>query len=168
MADHFFVHLQGMNEFENRIHLVLCFHSLKEAEAYVQDWLMKKCAVECISEARAEEVRERLGGKLPEMALVCPTLREPADLVKYNNFYFFGEGGNISLFMEVIWDETTAKRFVGSVIKEYKLDTTFSEEADEMMDMLDVMVESFRSDADASPLLEKLNALIAQGGLSLF
>lgn len=155
----------GRNQAEGFTNEFLSFATLEEAEAYVHGWLLRKCGVECVSEAE----RDRRIAEGDHLVIARVPLESPADLAKYRGIYFFQEEGSIALDLDVIWDETSALRFRGAAFKDYRLDEIFTDEADEMMDVLDQLVNYYRGNpVELPPLVEKLKQLIAQDGVPEF
>ncbi|MEG2000377.1 MAG: hypothetical protein RR053_03160 [Evtepia sp.] len=161
MDQHFFVLMHATNYTETKISRLYACKTVEEIEKIIQDWLVQKCAMDC---CRPEDAKT----PLPELTFVCPHLKEPKDVEQYNGFYFYEGYGGISLFLDAVYDEKTAKRFRADVMKEFQLDQILSDEADQLMDDLDVVVESFRSPMDWRKAYESIDTLIRQGGIALF
>jgi hypothetical protein len=148
---------------------LLAFPDIKAADEYIRAWLEQSCGVDCYRGAEEErKLKERNGGSLPEMAFACPNLETPSDLELYHGYYYYGSGGAFQIFLMVIHDIATASKFRKEVIKEYELDKIFSDEADEMIEMLELLVRSFTEPVDYSEALTKVNLLLRQDGLNLF
>lgn len=169
MGKHFFVLMYGTNEFEKDVTRFQSFHSLDEVTKMVNDWLERACGVECVPCGQEDAVRKAHDGVLPEMAFLCPEIREPGDLVKYNGFYDYEGIGVFSLFLTPVYDHPTAVKFRGSMIKEFAIDQDLSEEADRMMELLDLFVASFDDEAlDYAPAEKGIWNFLMMGGFSLF
>lgn len=169
MYNHIFLCINAANQGTVGGSMLLAFSTMQQADRYIKDWLEQSCAVECYRGAQEEaNLRAENQGELPELAFSCPELEHPSDLEKYNGFYYYGSGGAFHLFVMPIYDEHTAARFRKEMIKEFELDKTFSEEADEMMEMLEVLKNSFREKVDYSTALNQVDTLLKNGGLSFF
>ena len=169
MNDHVFLCIQKINQSDRGGSNLLCFPNVAEADAYIRDWLEKACGMECYrgpgDEAR---LREGNGGELPELAFACPEINSPSDLAAYNGYYSYGFGGSFNLFVMAIYDEATAQRFMRDAIREFSLDKVLSDQADEMIEMLEILRDSFQRPLDYQPALEKVDKLIRDNGLPLF
>ena len=168
MSDHMFLCIQRTNQSDRGGSNLLCFPDVAAADAYIRDWLEQSCGMECYRESEEARLREAHGGELPELAFACPELQSPADLAGYNGFYSFGFGGSISIFVMAIHDEATAQRFLREAIREFNLDKVLSDEADEMIEMLEILRDSFQKPVDYRLALEKVDCLIRDNGLPLF
>lgn len=169
MGKHFFVLMYGTNEFEKNVTKFQSFHHLDEVTKMVSDWLEQACGMECVPHGREEAVREANGGVLPEMAFLCPEVRQPGDLAQYNGFYDYEGIGVFSLFLTPVYDHATAVKFRGGMIKEFGIDQDLSEEADRMMELLDLFVASFDEEGlDYAPAEEGIWNFLMMGGFSLF
>lgn len=169
MKNHIFLCVYAMNQGTVGGSTLLAFETMQEADRYIQNWLEHSCGLECYrSEAEEYKLREKNGGELPGLAFACPTLESPSDLEQYNGFYDDGLGGALHLFVMVIHDEHSAARFRKDIIKAFELDKTLSEEADEMMEMLEVLEDSFRKTVDYHTAIHKIDMLLKNDGLSLF
>lgn len=163
MEDHFFVHFKAMNQAGEKINKFLYFpeNEIKEAEAYIQDWLTKECKLNCTSEG-AEN------GAQKEGTFVCPAVTVPADLEKYNEQHVEG----IDFLVEPIYDVTTARQFKNTTMREYNLDITFTPMSDEMSAILTGVKESFdprySTSVNMDNVIRFVNQLLTQGGLSKF
>ena len=145
------------------------FYDVKDAEAVVQDWLMRYCGMECVPADQEEAVRAANGGELPEDVFLCPTVKEPKDLVKYNGFYDYESLGLFNLFLTPVYDKETALQFRGGMNKEYGIDAEWSERSDKMMAYLDTFVASFEDDTiDITETEKAMQDFLVQGGFSLF
>ena len=169
MNDHLFLCIQRINQGDRGGSNLLCFPNTAEADAYIRDWLEKSCGMECYRGSEDEaRLRAENGGKLPELAFACPEIQTPSDLEAYNGYYTYGFGGSFSLFVMAIHDETTARRFMGDAIREFNLNKVLSEQADEMIEMLEILRDSFQRPIDYQLALEKVDSLIRDNGLPLF
>ncbi|MBP1758066.1 MAG: hypothetical protein H6Q61_315 [Firmicutes bacterium] len=169
MSDHMFLCIQKINQSDQGGSNLLCFPGAVEADAHIRDWLEKACGMECyrgpVEEAR---LKEENGGELPELAFACPEVYSPSDLERYNGYYSYGSVGTFHLFVMAIYDEATARRFMGEAIREFDLNKVLSDEADEMIEMLEILRDSFLGTADYHMALEKVGVLIRENGLPLF
>lgn len=168
MSDHMFLCIQRTNQNERGGSNLLCFPDMAAADAYIRDWLEKSCGMECYRGSEEACLREAHGGALPELAFACPEIRSPSDLEAYNGYYSFGFGGTFSLFVMAIHDEAAARRFMRDAIREFSLDKVLSDQADEMIEMLEILRESFQKPVDYRLALEKVDSLIRDNGLPLF
>lgn len=168
MSDHVFLCMNATNQGEITVTALQTFDGIKEADQHVREWLIKSCGLDCQEKKEEVKLREENDGELPEMVFLCPEIGNPPDLEQYNGFHFYGSGGAISLFLTVLHDEKSAAKFRAELIKEFELDKIMSEEADEMIDMLDVLEQSFREHLDYEEAVGKVNELLRNGGLSFF
>jgi hypothetical protein len=169
MNGHIFLCVNAANQGTVGGSTLLAFQTMQEADRYIRDWLEKSCGLECYRGAEEEAIlRAENQGELPEFAFSCPKLENPSDLELYNGFYYYGSGGSFHLFVMAIYDEPSAVQFRKEITKEYELDKTFSEKADEMQNMLDVLVNSFRETLDYTTALHQVDTLLKNEGLSLF
>ncbi len=135
------------------------YESIAEAEADLAGWLSSACGFSCY---RGEPVEEELSFRLP-------TVETVADFTAYNGYYGDGVGGFINLFLMPIWDEGGAMRFRRDSNREFELDKTFTDEADEMMDTMDLFVSCVTEKRPVpETAMNSINHLLKQGGLSLF
>ena len=166
MKEHIFLHLDLNNQGDKGGAMVLEFPNVQVGKAYIEDWLTKKCGMDCYcSEAEGQALAEEHGGALPETAFSCPKVLESADLQQYSGFYHYGSLGSFHIFVTAIYDGVSARRFRMGAVQEFKLDQIFSEEADDMIEMLEVLERSFTEDVDYTEALEKVDRLIRQNGL---
>ena len=169
MNDHIFLCMHATNQENIGSSSILAFSNMQEADRHIQSWLAYSCGMDCYRGAEEEaKLRSDNQGEIPESAFSCPDLEKPSDLEKYNGYYYYGPLGSFQLFVMAIYDEISAVKFRKDTIKEYELDKIFSEEADEMIDMLDVLVQSFQETVAYTTALEKVNLLLKNEGLSLF
>lgn len=148
---------------------LFAFSSVAEADAHLRNWLETSCGLECYCGPQEEQrLCEEHGGELPELSFACPKVETPSDLEAYNGYHAFGFGGAISLFVMPVYDEESARRFRIEVTRAFELDKIFSEEADEMIAMLETLEQSFRESLDWSLALEQVNTLLCNEGLLLF
>ncbi len=161
MTDHIFISLYAVNQRDIGGAGFLAFPSVRDAEEYLKTWLERACALECIPETEAPEA-------LPEHAFLCPQVEEAKDLEGFNGFHSYESLGVVSLFVQVLYDEKSARRFKGECIKEFSLDKIFSDEADEMIEMLEALEKSFREPLDYTRPLEMVDGLLKNQGLALF
>lgn len=169
MSKHFFLKIAKCDREENRDETLQVFESAEEASGQLRSWLEEVCGLECYCGAEEEAaLRAKNDGALPELAFACPVVENPADLQGYNGHYFYEYAGAVSLFVLAVYDEKSARRFRVEATKEYELDKTLSDEADEMIDMLEILERSFTETVDYGQALERVSSLIAMGGLSLF
>ena len=92
----------------------------------VKEWLEKACCMDCYPAAEEAALREANGGQLPETAFLCPEVREPADLAKYNGFYDYESLGMFNLFLTPVYDTESARQFRASMNKEFGIDQEYS------------------------------------------
>lgn len=145
------------------------YDTVEEAEALVKDWLRRYCGMEVISFGEEETVRQANDGKLPEDAFLCPEVKTPQDLPKYNGFYNYGSLGVFNVFLTPVYDKASAEKFCSGMNEEYEIDQEFSERSDRMMEHLRTFVRSFEDDTvDAAPAAEAMRTFLLQGGFSLF
>ncbi len=145
------------------------YQDVKEAEAVVQDWLVRYCGMEVIPYGQEEAVRGANDGRLPEDAFLCPLVEKPQDLVKYNGFYDYGSLGVFNLFLTPVCDKEDAQRFCNGMNKEYEIDKEFSQRADQMMEQLHTFVRSFEDETvDPGEAEAAIRTFLLQGGFSLF
>lgn len=169
MKEHIFLCIDRNNQQDQGHAGLFEFADMTQAQEHLRQWLTKSCGLDCYSGSKEEALlRSENGGELPELAFACPEVKTPEDLEQYSGFYFYGSGGAVSIFITAIYDEASARRFRAEVTKEFKLDQLFSEEADEMLDMLEALERSFLEEMDYSLALEKVDSLIRHGGLGLF
>lgn len=170
METHFFLKVVTSNQkMEEAAERLLDFHSLEAADAHIRHWLEEDCGLECYCGPQEEAaLRAKNNGALPDIAFSCPEIREPADLEKYSGFRFYEYIGPVNLFVLAVYDQKSARRFRLEATKEYKLDKTFSDAADEMIEMLGRLERSFQEDVDYHMALEKVANLIAMDGLPMF
>ena len=169
MKEHIFLHLDLNNQADKGGAMLLEFSNVQAAKAYIEDWLTQKCGMDCYcGETQAQQLREKCGGTLPETAFSCPEVNGAADLQGYSNFYHYGSLGTFYIFITVIFDTESAQRFKRGAIHHFKLDQIFSEEADEMIEMLELLERSFKKDTDYTMALERVDRLIRQDGLMGF
>jgi len=169
MKQHIVLSVHAVNQGDKGISHLLSFPSVQEADHYLRHWLTNSCGLDCYC---GEEERKRLcaehGGELPELSFSCPEVKEAKDLEAYNGYHYFSMGGAITLFVMAIYDELSAKAFKKDMIREFELDKVWSEEADETIEMLDLLVTSFTEEVDVAPALAHLDAFLKNGGLGLF
>jgi hypothetical protein len=163
-----FLCIQKINQSGNGGSNLLCFPDAMAADTYIRDWLEKSCGMECYRGAEEALLREANGGELPELAFACPKIQSPSDLEAYNGYYSFDCGAPFSIFVMAIYDEATARRFMGDAIREFNLDKVLSDQADEMIEMLEILRDSFKGPVDYRLALEKVDILIRDNGLPLF
>lgn len=169
MKEHFFLCINKANQSGIGGGEFLEFKTHQEADAYFKHWLSFHCGITTYTgEEEKKKLIEENHGELPELSLACPEVTCPADLRNYNGHYYFDFGGSVDISIIVVEDELSARRMKNSAIKEYQLDKAFSEEADEMMDMLNIIEESFRSDVNYEEAKEMVHRLIKLDGLTFF
>lgn len=167
MNQHIFLSIHAVNQWDTGCTQLLAFPTEKEAEAYLQNWLTKSCGLDCYTGQEEEaHLRAENGGELPELSFACPEVKKPADLEAYSGYHYYGTGGAISLFVMPIYDEDSARKFQKEIIREFELDKIFSEEADEMMDMLEILVKSFSEEVNYECAVRCLDKLLKNEGLS--
>lgn len=169
MSDHFFVLMYATSGEERNVTEFRSFHKVEDAVEMVQDWLSRCCCMDCIPEEKEAEVRAANGGELPETAFLCPTVKEPADLVKYNGFYDYESLGMFNVFLTPVYDTETAVKFRGGMNKEFGIDQEYSDRADRMLAHLATFVQSFEDPGlDYSEAEEAIRTFLMQGGFELF
>lgn len=169
MNQHIFLSMHAVNQGDAGCSQLLFFASLGEADGFLRNWLTKSCGLDCYCGAEEEaRLRAENGGELPELSFACPEVKKPSDLEAYNGYHYYGMGGAISLFVMAIYDEATAQTFQKEMIREFELDKVFSEEADDMLNMLERLVKSFTEEVDYETAVSRLDGLLKSGGLSLF
>lgn len=170
MRDDFFVLMYATSGNERNETRFERYHHVKDVEAMVQDWLMRYVALDCVPETKEAEIRAANGGELPEETFLCPTVKEPKDLVKYNGFYDLGGLGRIfNVFLTPVYDTATAKRFRAAMDKEFEISKTYSDKADEMLAHLNTFVSAFEDDTiDDTAAEAAIRDFIIQGGFSIF
>ena len=110
-------------------------------------------------------LREANGGQLPETAFLCPEVREPADLAKYNGFYDYESLGMFNLFLTPVYDTESARQFRASMNKEFGIDQEYSGRADRLLAHLETFVNSFSDPGlDYTEAEEAIRTFLVQGG----
>lgn len=169
MRNHFFVLIYATDAKERTATVFRSYHDVQEVVDWVNDWLEKFCFMDCYYEAQAEALKAANGGELPETAFLCPEVKTPADLTKYNGFYNYGSLGMFNLFLTPVYDGATARRFCASMNKEYGIDQEYSEEADRMLEHMRTFMACFDDDSlDYGPAEKAMEQFIRQEGFSLF
>lgn len=169
MNQHFFLSMHAVNQGGVGCTQLLAFSSVKEADAYLRQWLTTSCGLDCYCGAEEEaRLRAENDGDIPELSFVCPDVKKPSDLEAYNGYHYYGMGGTISLFVMSIYDEGSARKFKKEICREFELDKIFSEEADQLLDMLELLVQSFSENVDYELAVTRLDTLLKNEGLSLF
>jgi hypothetical protein len=170
MTDRFFVLMYATSGNEHDVTKFQSFHDLDSAVDMVQDWLEKRCALDCYPASQEAQLREENGGELPESAFLCPEITAPQDLTKYNGFYNYLDAANIfNLFLTPVYDKQTAVRFKNMMNNEFEIDHEYSERADKMMAHLDTFVRSFEDpDLDVTEAEEAIRNFLVRGGFSLW
>ena len=170
MRDDFFVLMYATSGNERNETRFERFHNVKDVETMVQDWIMRYVALDCQPASREAEIRAANGGELPEDVFLCPEVKEPKDLEKYNGFYDFGGFGRIfNVFLTPVYDKTTARIFRAGMDKEFGISSNFSEEADRLMTHLDQFVDAFEDDTiDDTAAEADIRNFLIQGGFSIF
>ncbi len=145
------------------------FQTMEQAEAMVKDWLEYFLDVRCVPESQEEELRKSHYGMLPEDVFICPTVKEPADLVKYNDFYDLGGLGRIfNILLEPVYDGASARQVCGDIDREYGISGKSSEKGRTMKAHLDAFLAAFEADTPVPPETEEaLMAFIERGGFSI-
>lgn len=169
MAEHLYVSIHATNQSNTGASHLLRFADMWEADAYVRHWLETSCGLDCY---RGEAERTRLcadnGGALPELSFACPALQSPGDLEGYNGFHDYASCGTVQLFLMVLYDANSAKKFRVETTRNYELDKIFSEAADEMIDHLSLLERSFLEEVDDAQAVSAVNRMLEQDGLPLF
>ena len=144
MNDHFFVLMYATSGEERNVTRFASYTNVQDVVDMVNDWLTKCCYMDCYLPGEQEEaLKAQNGGKLPETAFQCPEVKTPADLEKYNGFYDYESLGMFNLFLTPVYDTATAKKFCGSMNKEFGIDQEYSDRADQMLGHMDTLVKSF-------------------------
>lgn len=144
MSKRFFVLMQAMSGNDRHETTFRHYDSVAEAEAMVQDWMSRYMAVDCVPYDQVEQVKAEHGGFMPDGMFACPEVKEPQDLMKYNGYYNLGGLGLIfHVFLTVVHDKETAIQFRGCMNREYRIDTEYSQRADEMLAHINTLVNSF-------------------------
>ena len=74
-----------------------------------------------------------------------------------------------NLFLTPVYDTATAKKFCGSMNKEFGIDQEYSDRADQMLGHMDTLVKSFEEPGtDYTAAEEAIRTFLMQGGFSLF
>lgn len=74
-----------------------------------------------------------------------------------------------NLFLTPVYDTATAKKFCGSMNKEFGIDQEYSDRADQMLGHMDTLVKSFEEPGtDYAAAEEAIRTFLMQGGFSLF
>lgn len=170
MRDDFFVLMYATSGNERNETRFERYHNVKDVEAMVQDWMKRYVALDCRPETEEAAIRQANGGELPEDVFLCPVVKEPRDLEKYNGFYNMGGLGFIfNVFLTPVYDTATARRFRAEMDKEFSISSNFSQEADRLMTALDTFVNAFEDNSiDDTAAEAEIRNFILQGGFSLF
>ncbi len=170
MGDHFFVLMYATSGEERNVTSFASYHDVKDVENFVQQWLSKECYMDCYyAGAEEESLRAVNGGELPETAFLCPEVREPADLVRYNGFYDYESLGMFNIFLTPVYNMETAKKFRWSMNQEFGIDQEFSQRADRLLEDLDTLIQSFSDPSlDYSQAEDAVRTFLVQGGFPLF
>ena len=143
MGDHFFLLMYATSGEERNVTRFTSYRRVEDAVAMVKEWLEKACCMDCYPAAEEAALREANGGQLPETAFLCPEVREPADLAKYNGFYDYESLGMFNLFLTPVYDTESARQFRASMNKEFGIDQEYSGRADRLLAHLETFVNSF-------------------------
>lgn len=169
MSDHFFVLMYATSIEEREVTRFQSYHDVNDVVKMVNEWLEFHCAVDCIPASQEAEVRAKNGGELPEMAFVCPEVKEPKDLAQYNGFYDYESMGVFNIFLTPVYDKASALKFRGGMLKEFGIDQEYSERSDRMMAHLETFVNSFEDPSiDYSEAEKAIYDIIMKGGFDLF
>ena len=156
MNDHFFVLMYATSGEERNVTRFASYTNVQDVVDMVNDWLTKCCYMDCYLPGEQEEtLKAQNGGKLPETAFQCPEVKTPADLEKYNGFYDYESLGMFNLFLTPVYDTATAKKFCGSMNKEFGIDQEYSDRADQMLGHMDTLVKSFEEPGTDYALAEE-------------
>ena len=115
MGDHFFLLMYATSGEERNVTRFTSYRCVEDAVAMVKEWLEKACCMDCYPAAAEAALREGNDGQLPETAFLCPEVREPADLAKYNGFYDYESLGMFNLFLTPVYDTESARQFRGQL-----------------------------------------------------
>ena len=169
MGDHFFLLMYATSGEERNVTRFTSYRRVEDAVAMVKEWLEKACCMDCYPAAEEAALREANGGQLPETAFLCPEVREPADLAKYNGFYDYESLGMFNLFLTPVYDTVSARQFRASMNKEFGIDQEYSGRADRLLAHLETFVNSFSDpDLDYTEAEEAIRTFLVQGGFPLF
>ncbi len=149
-----FLCMQAVNQGNTSVSSFLSFEDVKDAEQHIKTWIEQSCGLEF--------------GDDPSTEFQCPEVMKPEDLMQYNGYYHYDGLGSFELFLFSVHDEKSAKHFARDVIKEYELDKTFDDEADEMIEFLRQIEQSFIEQTDFTEARKRINDFIQNGGLRLF
>ena len=169
MGDHFFLLMYATSGEERNVTRFTSYRRVEDAVAMVKEWLEKACCMDCYPAAEEAALREANGGQLPETAFLCPEVREPADLAKYNGFYDYESLGMFNLFLTPVYDTESARQFRASMNKEFGIDQEYSGRADRLLAHLETFVNSFSDPGlDYTEAEEAIRTFLVQGGFPLF
>lgn len=170
MNDHFFMLMYATSGNERNETKFQSFHDVQDAVDVVQDWLQRYCAMDCVPEEQEEAIRAANDGQLPEDVFLCPAVKEPKDLEKYNGFYDMGGLGYLfNVFLTPVYDKASAVKFRGGMIKEFEIDHEFSERADRLLGHLETFVNSFEDPSiDYTEAEAAIRDFLLKGGFDLF
>ena len=171
MRDDYFVlmNASGVTSNEKVVTRFRRFRTMAEAETMVKDWLEYFLDVRCVPESQEEALRKDHYGMLPEDVFICPTVEQPADLTKYNDFYDLGGLGRIfNILLEPIYDGESARQVCHDIDQEYGISGKSSEQGRKMKACLDAFLHSFEADEPVEPAVEEeLMSFIERGGFSI-
>ncbi len=169
MTEHFYLCIHATNQGNSGASQFLRFTDLWEADAHIRHWLENACGLDCYrDETERAQLCAQHGGSLPELSFACPQIQKPLDLEAYNGFYDFASCGTISLFIMVLHDAASARKFRAETTRNYELDKTFSEAADEMIEHLELLERGFAQAVDDTQAVAAVCGLLEQDGLPLF
>ena len=169
MGDHFFLLMYATSGEERNVTRFTSYRCVEDAVAMVKEWLEKACCMDCYPAAAEAALREGNDGQLPETAFLCPEVREPADLAKYNGFYDYESLGMFNLFLTPVYDTESARQFRASMNKEFGIDQEYSGRADRLLAHLETFVNSFSDPGlDYTEAEEAIRTFLVQGGFPLF
>ena len=169
MNDRFFVLIYGTSIKGKDFIRFSSHHDVQEVVDIVNDWLERSCGMDCYPKSQEAALRAANGGELPETAFLCPEVKTPQDLTKYNGFYDYESLGMFNLFLTPVYDTLTAKQFRVGMNREFGIDKDFSAPAERLWANLDVFVRSFEEpELDYAEAEEDIRSFLVRGGFALF
>ena len=171
MRDDYFVlmNASGVTSNEKVVTRFRRFRTMAEAEKMVWDWLEYFLDVRCVPESEEAALRKDHYGMLPEDVFICPTVEQPADLTKYNDFYDLGGLGRIfNILLSPIYDAESARQVCHDIDQDYGISGKSSQQGRRMKEYLDSFLKAFEEDAPVDEETEEaLMSFIERGGFSI-
>ncbi len=135
------------------------FETTAAAEQFIRDWLTRACGLTCVP----------AGTPLEEDTFLCPPVDTPADLEAYAGYYHYESLGSIELLLHVVYDAKTAQQLRLGLDKEFGLQQSFEEAAEELIEQLET-IEAYFAEHTAFPdtAVCAVDRLIREEGLPLF